>query len=1745
MSGSGEANDNSAHDILANLEATFQKGRNNDNSNMAMNPLLTRLNQDSAERAHIAAVGHQLGSEGARAPQVIGDFVGLSMNSGSSSGRMVGQLGPELNEALDNIRLGGEDDEFNELDAEDEGDGDEEDVTLNFTHELDMQPENSGSGRVNEIISPEAISAASAVDPRKLIGAATGEGSSVPWEAISGFEPSLADDDDELDENDPALEELGLALAPKSKREKKKLQKKSANPVYPPEVQKLLGMANHAYVNRDYKEAVELYQQVIVNHPNVFQAWNIMGVIQEELGNIEKALQLYLVAAHLTPKDGALWKKLAAISKADKNDIDALWDRSIMYQILGESHKAIMGFQKILKTKQHYMPALEELVKIYSSLDQDHKRYRENMHQAMVDYEAAYLHYSSLPDRLANPSGDPFDVTDEIDGVNLQNEPFGYSALNMLSELYIMFEEYEKPIQMIKVWSRRLQKRPHQTWWDDYKDDREFDTDMDDEELQASLGENRTRGLPVDLRVKLGICRLMLEEVKEAKAQFKYLWRCSVEDFPDLYEEIAELYVSKQMWKEAYNVIRAMLQYDEMDIPKTWIMAGECLRHMGQLKESKDYLEQAHRADPSSVDVSMVLAEVYEEMGNLPQALTLVNYVRQVNAEKQADAERRRREARQAKMNKSAASTSAKGGQTSALSTAPQPYLDGGQQDAKLRQLAPRPGSSTSNLYISSIPWHMREAARGAMDRIREASRSRAAAEMYTSADRDRDIQLLKSIREQERSEKLAERENQSLDLQEVIEKFNKIDAIYLRIDQNEKSRVWESKREAVRMTREDRTQYIQVARELINVFKNNRGFFSKEKNKPYTGIETRAWRYRRNAADADSGLSEHARDMSERLAKAMGIGQSGPTVEEEEAMQAAQVPIPTTYKDVPFHAWYLLMIRQAVYLTYEDRYAEAAELLMVMFNANVFYSVPRRRSGIMLVLLACAMWARDHGAIINAGRWVTNFGGLRPLPFKIFQGTFPPGPRNQHQIFVWSQNVTHKFLKRHIARMRKAVGKGMQRRMRKVHTVFRKPRMVTVRGPNKTFDTLPLTNSPKKRLRTDNANDGLDVPVSFPWQKATDVLAPTSDTTALRSQRNGDPAQNVTTNGHSPTSTQLTTSSGTREVLGESSIQSARSKGLSSYSPQKNSFTRVSQDSPSEESVDAALARLGKRRYDGDDDTVGSVEIEGTSGRSQGDGEQYEEINGDDDYDVNDELYKTEEEEDDDDDGETEWENETSAFSRSKVYEKVSRHKGSAVNDVDDFDDDDDEDDDNDNDNDGGEDEDDGDNYDDEDEDDTRSSTLRKRRSSGTKDGLGVNLSVTQKRHDAENSGYMPVRHRFYTKEVYPHFHVHMVSMLGHILASSRSHVGSATQFAECLDYAPHNPMIHLYLALQFFNLSMQRTTQNRQVALSQGFVFLQNYYRLRYAGYGTLAFAEHVKAIKANGMSPPPPPIGPLHSIVGVQNETANWKVQASKMSMDAISTDASTTPLATPSITSPPSTVPPPAVAPSTSTSAQVPTSGPESVSHPAGTQPQNPTVTTSESTPTNASTSKQIGDLPPLRQCQQEAEYNFARGFHQLGQNHLAMIHYQRVLELPSWRQVEREQEALRQEAAEKEKEARREARAGARALGSQMKVERARKIRELREARLARGEQVGEEDELPEEFGEDSDEDDGVNGEGLNGEERGEGNRAPRAQALRLRLVDDEDPTDLKREAAFNMAKIYMQSGAMGEAQILMRKYCTF
>jgi len=104
--------------------------------------------------------------------------------------------------------------------------------------------------------------------------------------------------------------------------------------------------------------------------------------------------------------------------------------------------------------------------------------------------------------------------------------------------------------------------------------------------------------------------------------------------------------------------------------------------------------------------------------------------------------------------------------------------------------------------------------------------------------------------------------------------------------------------------------------------------------------------------------------------------------------------------------------------------------------------------------------------------------------------------------------------------------------------------------------------------------------------------------------------------------------------------------------------------------------------------------------------------------------------------------------------------------------------------------------------------------------------------------------------------------------------------------------------------------------------------------------------------------------------------------------------------------------------------------------------------------------------------QEACYNVARAFHQIGLLYLAVQYYEKVLEMPS-----RKEEDVKRYLREKQR-------------------------------KLKDGIQ-----EVDEEF--------------------------------EAYMNEEEDDTDLKAEAAYNLSLIYVASGSYGLSQQLLRKYCTF
>lgn len=61
-------------------------------------------------------------------------------------------------------------------------------------------------------------------------------------------------------------------------------------------------------------QAVDILKEVVRIAPNVADSYHTLGLLYDAKGDRKKALNFYMIAAHLTPKDIVLWKRLASWS---------------------------------------------------------------------------------------------------------------------------------------------------------------------------------------------------------------------------------------------------------------------------------------------------------------------------------------------------------------------------------------------------------------------------------------------------------------------------------------------------------------------------------------------------------------------------------------------------------------------------------------------------------------------------------------------------------------------------------------------------------------------------------------------------------------------------------------------------------------------------------------------------------------------------------------------------------------------------------------------------------------------------------------------------------------------------------------------------------------------------------------------------------------------------------------------------------------------------------------------------------------------------------------------------------------------------------------------------------------------------------------------------------------------------------------------------------------------------------------
>ncbi|KAJ3290235.1 transcription factor TFIIIC subunit tfc4 [Rhizoclosmatium sp. JEL0117] len=394
----------------------------------------------------------------------------------------------------------------------------------------------------------------------------------------------------------------------------------------PTVVEEMMGECREFYVHKKYPEAFKLLYEIIKIDNKHAAAWKLLAVCHDELGDPAKALQANFMAAHLDLKDAGLWKRLAEISQAKGNTTDTLYcltkaisadptdtsawfTRSVIYADNGQLNRAIQGFNAILQVTPYSMQTIQELARIYMRLRESHKAIR--LFESAIEADVK----DPLPLYLNEDEEDEA-MTFGGEGAEPPKRKWrvGYDELMNLLELYIDVGEYDKGARSVEIVTGRLEAGI-----------------LDGKHYGIVLA--NYENVPIEVRVKYGICKLWMEDHDVAKTHFDALLELEVEEYSDLFLEVIDAYMKKRMFALAVGILEHIVQCEKMNVASVWAKMADCFQHLGRLEDAVDLYRSAIEVEPRQYDWQLQLAEIYEALGESDRATAIVNQVNELTKE--------------------------------------------------------------------------------------------------------------------------------------------------------------------------------------------------------------------------------------------------------------------------------------------------------------------------------------------------------------------------------------------------------------------------------------------------------------------------------------------------------------------------------------------------------------------------------------------------------------------------------------------------------------------------------------------------------------------------------------------------------------------------------------------------------------------------------------------------------------------------------------------------------------------------------------------------------------------------------------------------------------------------------------------------------------------------------------------------------------------------------------------------------
>ena len=386
-----------------------------------------------------------------------------------------------------------------------------------------------------------------------------------------------------------------------------------------------------AFIDEDYEAALDLYSEAIAVNPEVWTAHALLAQILEAQGEEEKSLEalyngcfaakaseawLTTAEAYMhtqsVKREYALQHALSCYTEAlrsNREDVELNFKRALIHRELRSNGRALGVLNSILERQPHNPSVLRLIAEICIDCNE--------IDIAKKHYEAFLEHSRSALD----PGDDRFD----------------WSDTNVYVELFAHEEDYVAATFKLKSIGRWLLGREDENYWDDViEDDREWDAFDGPRRItvpqyrpDAYVAESYGDGLPLELRVKLGIYRLRQGPDFKAEALLHFEWLepddeesdAKVNDYPDLFLEVARSLINVREHEQALRFLLPLRRIQAINDAKGWLAIAECYYVTEERDDAIECYENAAESDHSCAEARTQLSKLYAAAGRRGDAV--------------------------------------------------------------------------------------------------------------------------------------------------------------------------------------------------------------------------------------------------------------------------------------------------------------------------------------------------------------------------------------------------------------------------------------------------------------------------------------------------------------------------------------------------------------------------------------------------------------------------------------------------------------------------------------------------------------------------------------------------------------------------------------------------------------------------------------------------------------------------------------------------------------------------------------------------------------------------------------------------------------------------------------------------------------------------------------------------------------------------------------------------------------------